>query len=516
MNVLAAATLHAPSIAYTSLSPVLIILLAACIGVLIEAFVPEPARFPSQVGLSVVAITGAFVAVIAVRNHESLTLARAVSIDAPGLFSMGALLLLALLSVMLFADRSVDSAGSFFVAEAAMPIGSRADRALLTSTRVQTEIFPLASFALGGMMLFTVANNLLVMFIALEVLSLPLYLMAGLSRRRRLLSQEAAVKYFLLGAFASGFFVYGLALIYGYAGSVDLRDIFNATRETGGSDSLLIIGIALLLVGLLFKAGIAPFHSWSPDVYQGSPTPVSGFMAAATKLAAFIALLRLMYVAFGAVPGIWQPVLSWIAIISMVVGAIIGLAQTDFKRLLAYSSIAHAGFILVGVVADNTGGVAGVLFYTFTYGISAIGAFALVSIVRRSDGDATNLDSWKGLAKRSPLTAATMTVLMLSMAGVPLTSGFIGKFAVFGAGIQSGHTWLVVIALVTSAVTAVYYLRVIVFMYFHDVEDEGVAVVVPGTTTISAIAICAVVTILLGIAPGPILHLADISSTFIG
>lgn len=515
MNVLAATGLHAPSIAYTSLTPVLIILVAACVGVLIEAFVPEPGRFPSQVGLSVVAIAAAFIAVIAVRKHETLTVARAVAIDAPTLFAMGALLILGLLSVMLFADRSVDSAGSFFVAEAAMPVGSRADRALLTSTRVQTEVFPLANFSLAGMMLFVASNNLLVMFIALEVLSLPLYLMAGLSRRRRLLSQEAAVKYFLLGAFASGFFVYGMALIYGYSGTVDLRGIFDATRETGGSDSLLIIGIALLLVGVLFKAGIAPFHSWSPDVYQGSPTPVSGFMAAATKLAAFIVILRLMYVAFGAVPGIWQPVISWIAIISMVVGAVVGLAQTDLKRLLAYSSIAHAGFILVAVVADNTAGVSGALFYTFTYGVSAIGAFAIVSVVRTSDGDATNLDSWKGLAKRSPVTAATMTVFMLSMTGVPLTAGFIGKFQAFQAAV-SGHGWLVVIALVISAVTAVYYLRVIVFMYFYDVEDEGAAVVVPGTTTVSAIAICAVVTILLGIAPSPILHLADISSTFIG
>lgn len=516
MTALAAAGLHAPSIAYTSVSPILIILLAACIGVLVEAFVPESARFPSQVGLSVVAIAAAFIAVIAVRKHETLTVARAVSIDAPTLFAMGALLIFALLSTMLFADRSVDSAGSFFVAEAAMPVGSRADRALLTSTRVQTELFPLANFALGGMMVFVASNNLLVMFVALEVLSLPLYLMAGLSRRRRLLSQEAAVKYFLLGAFASGFFVYGLALIYGYSGSVDLRDIFNSTRESGGSDSLLIIGMALLLIGVLFKAGIAPFHSWSPDVYQGSPTPVSGFMAAATKLAAFVVILRLMYVAFGAIPGIWQPVISWVAIISMLVGAIIGIAQTDFKRLLAYSSIAHAGFILVAVVANNTAGVSGALFYLFTYGVTTIGAFAVVSIVRRSDGDATNLDSWKGLAKRSPITAATMTVLMLSMTGVPLTAGFIGKFQAFQAAVESGHTWLVVIALVISAVTAVYYLRVIVFMYFHDIEDEGVAVVVPGTTTVSAIAICTVVTILLGIAPGPILHLADISSTFIG
>lgn len=515
MTILAASVLQAPSIAYSSLSPILIILGAACIGVLVEAFVPAAARFPSQVGLSIVAIASSFIAVFAVRSHNGLTMAGAISIDSPALVSMGAILIFGLLATMLFADRSLDSAGSVFVAEAAMPVGSRSDRALLTSERVQTEVFPLSLFSVGGMMVFVAANNLLVMFIALEVLSLPLYLMAGLSRRKRLLSQEAALKYFLLGAFASGFFVYGLALIYGFAGSIELRAISTASRTITDHDSLLILGMALLLVGLLFKAGVAPFHSWSPDVYQGSPSPVAGFMAAATKFAAFIAILRLMYVAFSGVPGVWTPVISWIAIISMVVGALIGLAQTDLKRLLAYSSIAHAGFILVGVTANSVAGTAATLFYTFTYGLSAIGAFALLSIVRRQDGEATSMDDWKGMGKRSPMIAAAMTVMMLSMTGVPLTAGFIGKLQSFTAASGSGHVWLIVVALVLSAITAVYYLRVIVFMYFYDAQSDPATIVLPGTPTTSVIALTTFATVLFGVIPGPLLHLVEVASRFV-
>src|SRR4051812_208564 len=251
-------------------------------------------------------------------------------------------------------------------------------------------------FAIGGMMLFVAANDLLIMFVALEVLSLPLYLISGLARRRRLLSQEAAVKYFLLGAFASAFFLYGLALVYGATGSVRLSDIRSAS-VADGTDVLLVLGLALLVVGLLFKGSVAPFHSWTPDVYQGSPTPVTAFMAACTKVAAFGALLRIFFVAFNSTTWNWRPVMWAVAIISMLVGAVLGLTQTDVKRLLAYSSIAHAGFLIVGVISISVDGLSGTLFYLLTYGISTIGAFAIVTLVRDPAGEASHLSQWAGL-----------------------------------------------------------------------------------------------------------------------
>jgi len=254
-----------------------------------------------------------------------------------------------------------------------------------------------------------------------------LYLLCGLARRRRLLSQEAAVKYFLLGAFASAFFLYGLALLYGYAGTVQLRGIFRAAGSSSSNDVLLLLGLAMLIVGLLFKAGIAPFHSWTPDVYQGAPTPVTALMAACTKVAAFGAILRVLYVGFNATAWNWRPIVWAVAIASMAVGGVFGLTQTDIKRVLAYSSIAHAGFILVGLVALTKDGLASVLFYVLTYGFSTMAAFGLLMLVRDADGEATHLSQWSGLARKSPFVATVMTVLLMSMAGIPLTSGFIAS-----------------------------------------------------------------------------------------
>ena len=293
--------------------------------------------------------------------------------------------------------------------------------------RVQTEVFPLMLFAVSGMLIFPIANNLLLMFVALEVLSLPLYLMAGMARRRRLLSQEAALKYFLLGAFASAFFLYGLALLYGYANSVDLNAILTASQDSTKSDVLLYMGLALLLVGLLFKAGIAPFHNWTPDVYQGAPTPVTAFMASCTKVAAFGAILRVLYVGFNTSAWNWRPIIWAVAIASMLVGAVFGLTQTESSALLAYSSIAHAGFILVGLVALTADSISGVLFYLLTYGFTTIAAFGLLILVRDADGEASHLAQWSGLARKSPVVAIVMTLLLMSMAGIPLTAGFTGE-----------------------------------------------------------------------------------------
>jgi NADH-quinone oxidoreductase subunit N len=508
----------APSISVAAMAPLLFVFGAACIGVLVEAFAPRESRHPVQVGVALAGTLGGLISTLVLSGTGKVTVDAALAVDGAGLFLQATLTALGALSILLFAERALDPARSSFVAMAAVPAGSPRDRELLTSPRVQTEVYPLATFALGGMMLFVTANDLLVMFVALEVLSLPLYLMCGLARRRRLLSQEASVKYFLLGAFASGFFLYGLALVYGATGSVRLSTIRAAATDDTGV--LLVLGLALLIVGLMFKASVAPFHTWTPDVYQGAPTPVTAFMAACTKIAAFGAILRLLYVGFGTSEWSWRPIIYGIAIVSMVVGAVLGLTQTDLKRMLAYSSIAHAGFILTGVIGLGSGangsGLSATIFYLLTYGVTTIGAFAVLTLVRDGDGEAGHLSQWAGLSQRSPLTAAVMSLFLLALAGIPLTSGFTGKFAVFRAAIEAGAWPLVVVALLASAVAAFFYLRVIVLMYFSPPAADGPTVGVPGLPTTIVLAITVTATLVLGIVPGSVLDLADRAAIFVG
>ena len=499
--------IKAPSISYSALAPILIVLGAACVGVLFEALVPRQHRFIAQTSLTLITLLVALVDVITLRGKSVTTASNALSIDGVSLFIQGTILVLAALSVLLMAERSVEP-GSAIVASAAVVVGSPADRRLASSTRVQTEIFPLTLFAVGGMLIFPAANNLLLMFVALEVLSLPLYLMAGLSRRRRLLSQEAAIKYFLLGAFASAFFLYGLALLYGYANSVDLIDILKAQNSSTQSDTLLYLGFGMLVVGLLFKAGIAPFHSWTPDVYQGSPTAVTAFMASCTKIAAFGAILRVLYVGFSVSAWDWRPIIWGVAIASMVVGAVFGLTQTDLKRILAYSSIAHAGFILVGLVSLDSNGLSSVLFYLASYGFTTVAAVGLLTLVRDGNGEASHLSQWSGLAKRSPLFAGTFTFLLLALAGIPLTSGFIGKFVVFRAAYHIAGP-LVVIALVSSAIAAFFYLRIVVLMFFAEPAEDGPTVAIPSAMSAISITVGTAATLVLGVFPQPLIDLAD-------
>jgi NADH-quinone oxidoreductase subunit N len=505
--------ISAPSVSVAALAPLLFVFGAACVGVLVEAFAPRETRHAVQVGVALVGTLGGLVATLLLAGTREVTAGGALAIDGAGLFLQAVLTALGALSVLMFAERSLDPARSAFVAMAAVPAGSPRDRELLTAPRVQTEVYPLATFALGGMMLFVTSNDLLIMFVALEVLSLPLYLMCGLARRRRLLSQEASVKYFLLGAFASGFFLYGLALVYGATGSVRLATIREAaTADTG---ILLVLGLALLIVGLMFKASVAPFHTWTPDVYQGAPTAVTAFMAACTKVAAFGAILRLLYVGFGTSEWTWRPIVYGIAIVSMVVGAVLGLTQTDLKRMLAYSSIAHAGFLLTGVLGLGTSGLSATIFYLLTYGVTTVGAFAVLTLVRDGDGEAGHLSQWAGLAQRSPMTAAVMTLFLLSLAGIPLTAGFTGKFAAFRAAIEAGAWPLVVVAVLASAVAAFFYLRVIVLMYFSAPAADGPTVGVPGLPTTIVLAITATATLVLGIVPGSVLDLADRAARFV-
>ncbi|SDG03893.1 NADH-quinone oxidoreductase subunit NuoN [Klenkia brasiliensis] len=510
--------IEAPDLSLSALSPFLFVFGAALVGVLVESFAPRHVRQPTQVALALVGTVGGFACTLLLAGRGEVTAAGALAVDGAGLFLQATIAGLGALSVLLFAERALDPARSAFVASAAVPAGSPRDRELLTDERVQTEVYPLATFAVGGMMLFVAANDLLVMFIALEVLSLPLYLICGLSRRRRLLSQEAAVKYFLLGAFASAFFLYGLALVYGATGTVQLAGIRQSVTDDG-TGTLLVLGLGLLVVGLMFKASVAPFHTWTPDVYQGAPTPVTAFMAACTKVAAFGAILRLLYVAFGTADWTWRPLVYGIAIVSMVVGAVLGLTQTDVKRMLAYSSIAHAGFLLTGVIGLDAGtgsGLAATLFYLLAYGLTTVGAFAVVTLVRDGDGEATALAQWAGLARRSPLTAAIMTFLLLALAGIPLTSGFTGKFAVFRAAIEVGAWPLAVVALVTSAVAGFFYLRLVVLMYFSEPAEDGPSVGVPGLPTTIVLAVTVAATLVLGVVPGSVLDLADGAARLVG
>ncbi|MFE4534897.1 NADH-quinone oxidoreductase subunit NuoN [Streptomyces scopuliridis] len=529
--------IQAPNIEYAQLSPVLIVLGAAVLGILAEAFVPRRGRYHTQLFLSVVALAAGFAAVVGLAaggygtTKKHIAAMGAIAVDGPALFLQGTILLASIVAVFTFAERKLDPEAhgnrvDSFVAQAAAVPGSDSEKAAVKAGFTTTEVFPLALFAVAGMLVFPAANDLLTLFIALEVFSLPLYLLCALARRKRLMSQEAAVKYFLLGAFSSAFLLFGIALLYGYAGSVSyarIAEVVNGTvqnidpalADTMGNDALLLIGGAMVLMGLLFKVGAVPFHMWTPDVYQGAPTPVTGFMAAATKVAAFGALLRLLYVVLPGLRWDWRPVMWGVVIVTMLGGAIVAITQTDIKRLLAYSSIAHAGFILAGVIAGTSDGISSVLFYLAAYSFVTIGAFAVVTLVRDAGGEATHLSKWAGLGRRSPLVAAVFAVFLLAFAGIPLTSGFSGKFAVFKAAADGGAGVLVVIGVIASAIAAFFYIRVIVLMFFSEPKPEGPTVAVPSALTTTAIAVGVAVTLVLGVAPQYFLDLAGQAGGFV-
>lgn len=608
----------APVIEWAYLAPLLVVLGAGVVGVLIEAFVPAKLRRDVQVVVTLAALLGALVAEVILWNKPALhaqrdvgvsigdtqfpmpfDFARGVDVAGPaytadpfGIAAQVIILVLAVIAVLVIAAK-VRGQDSFAPAAASVP-GSAYEELARRKGLEQTEAFPLVLFAVGGMMVFASTQNLLVMFVALEVLSLPLYVLTAMARRRRLLAQEAAFKYFLLGAFSSAMFLFGSALVYGYAGSVDLAKVFRTTAfhslvsvpplfdpaegvgpvrdQFASFYPLLLIGVLLILVGLLFKVGAAPFHTWTPDVYQGAPTPVTGFMAACTKAAAFAALVRVLYLV--ALPmtapvreNLW--VALWIVtILTMVIGTVVAVVQTDMKRMLAYSSIAHAGFILVGIAgfapglfvesyvaevsdayagkSDGSGVIdivagasdavtaptAATLFYLLAYGLATVGAFAVVTLVRErapmpagtSDdqavvlGEATHLSQWAGLGRRSPWLAGAFALFLLSMAGIPLTAGFVAKFGAFRAAIQGDATVLAVIGVLASAVAVFFYARIIVLMFFTapatDEDDQAGVVVARSTATVIAIVICAVAVVALGVFPSWALDLADQAAKF--
>ncbi len=515
-----------PVIEFRELAPVLIVFAAACVGVLVDALMLgrwRRWRDEVQMGLVIGSTVAAFVYVVLnARKHLTGTKAMgSLMVDGPTYVAWGALLVFGLMAVLTFRETKVGGGVPAFASAASAVPGSKdeldADRVRL----VQTEVYPLALFSLTGMMVFVAANDLITLFVALEVFSLPLYMLCGMARRRRLMSQESSLKYFLLGALSSGFFLFGVAMLYAYSGSFTLGDIATTVTTPTNGRGLLYVGLVMLAVGLLFKVGVVPFHNWTPDVYMGAPTPVTGFMAICTKLAAVLATLRVFYVALGGERWTWQPIFAVLAVLTMIVGAVAGLTQRDVKRMLAYSSIAHAGFILTAVVgaSQDTGmnqvtSVSAILFYLIAYGFATIGAFALVTMVRNAAGEDNSFDGWSGLAKKNPWVAGVMSLFLLSFAGIPLTAGFIGKWTVFAAAWRGGYGWLVVTGVIVSLVAAYFYLRLMYVMVGGEPAKNTFVAEASGWTWVPVI-VGAVATLALGVAPDAVLSTATKLGTFL-
>jgi NADH-quinone oxidoreductase subunit N len=385
-----------------------------------------------------------------------------------------------------------------------------------------SEFYGLVLFAVAGMMLMASSADLILTFIALETFSIALYVLVGF-RTRSLVSQESAMKYFLLGAFSSAFFLLGIALVYGVTGSTNLYGAGGSGASAGIVQYLtttpptdvgfLVVAVGFLVVGLGFKVAAVPFHMWTPDAYQGAPSPVTGFMAAGTKLAAFAALLRLLDVSLFQLRDDWRPLILGVAVATMVVGSLFAVVQEDVKRILAYSSIAHAGFVFTAIVATNDKGVSGALFYLVTYGLTVVGAFAIVAVVGGRDEETTRLTDYKGLFYRRPVLAGALSLFLLSLAGVPLTSGFVAKLVVFGPAIEAGYVWLVVVGAITSAIAAFFYLRVMVVMYMQE-PDEPTQPIAMGPLAGIVIGVTALATLVFFFAWGPLYNLAEEATLF--
>ncbi len=368
--------------------------------------------------------------------------------------------------------------------------------------RRAAEAIALVLLATAGFSIMVASNNLVMLFLGLEVGSISLYVLAGFTRENRR-SDEAAIKYFLLGSFASAIFVYGVALLYAGTGQFEIlaiRGFLNATLVT--SPAVILMGIALVIVGLGFKVSAAPFHSWAPDVYQGAPAGVVGYMAGTAKVAGFVAIARILLRGVTEFEASWLPALAAISALSMLVGSVLALVQGDVRRMLAYSGVAHAGFIMTGVVGGAT---TGVLFYVAVYALQLVGAFAVVSLVSGPSGSSSGLEEYRGLAARSPAVAAAFSILLLGMAGLPLTSGFIAKFGVFSDAWAAGFEWLVVVAVLASVIALAFYLRIIVTMYMEESEADGVVVSTPAKAVLG---LAVLTTLLWGILPGSLLDLA--------
>jgi NADH-quinone oxidoreductase subunit N len=388
----------------------------------------------------------------------------------------------------------------------------------VTRQRLQAgEFYALTLLATAGMMMMAAALDLMVVFLALEIMSISVYALTAFNRRDRR-SAEAGLKYFLLGAFATGFFLYGLAMVYGATGTTDLRGIAQAVESGAAQSFLLILGVGLLLVGFAFKVSAVPFHMWTPDVYEGAPTPVTAFMSVAVKAAAFVAFLRVFMTAFPGVYAEWYGIMWWLAAITMVVANLIATQQSNVKRMLAYSSVAHAGYLMVALAAANETAAAGLLFYLLIYAVMNMGAFAVVMVVSRQGEDNLSLEDYSGLGWSQPVLAVFLTIFLLSLAGFPGTGGFMGKIFLLQGAVDAELWTLSVILVLTTVVSYYYYLRLAWYVWMREPVEEGqhAGVYVPMSTRVLLGAAVAAI-LFFGILPGPALDLArDSVSSLMG
>ena len=368
------------------------------------------------------------------------------------------------------------------------------------------EYYALVLFSTSGMLLMASAIDLIVVFLSLELMSLSLYVLAGLFKRRPE-AGEASMKYFLLGVFASAFLLYGIALLYGATGSTNL-DRIAAAAATRNAEPMVLIGLGMLLVGFGFKISSVPFHMWAPDVYEGAPTTISAFIATGSKAGAFAAMIRVLVVALRGAQPDWSALLWALAALTMTVGNVVALAQSNLKRMLAYSSIAHVGYMLMGLVAGGSAGAGAILFYLLAYSFTTVGAFGAIGLCARAGDEAVEVGDYAGLARRHPLLAATLAAFLLSLIGIPPLAGFVSKFYLFGSAVRAGYVWLTVIAVLNSSVAAYYYLRVIVYMYMREPDGEPIAIT-PSLAGGLALTLAIIGIVVLGVMPAPFADLAQ-------
>jgi NADH-quinone oxidoreductase subunit N len=464
-----------------AIMPMLIVTLSAVVTMVAEAFRPRGERVPLG-GLGIIGLVGAGLASYFLwgRDVMSFDVVRA---DNFALFINLILTIVGVLTILFSTD---------VIEREELPPG---------------EYYALVLFAIAGMMLMASAVDLLVIFLALEVLSLAVYVLTGL-RRSSPTSAEAGFKYFLLGSFSSAFFLYGVAMCYAIAGTTRLDQVAAAIATQASSPSVLVLLAAgLLIIGFGFKVSAVPFHMWTPDAYQGAPTVVTGFMSTGVKAAAFAAFVRVFLSAFDPMRTEWAPLLWAAAVATMGVGTVVGVVQTNVKRMLAYSSIAHAGYLLTGLIAANAVGKAAILFYLLAYALTNLGAFAVIALLATRDHPHDELPDFAGLFQTRPALAALMTVFLLSLGGFPPTAGFIGKWYIFAAAVQQGYYWLAIIGVLTSVVSVFYYLRIVVMMYMSETPSTAPSSPIsPLATAGLALAVAGV--FYLGILPTGIINLA--------
>jgi NADH-quinone oxidoreductase subunit N len=474
---------------YAGIIPIVIVGLSAAAAMLAEAFRQRGEHMPIA-GLGLIGLVGAAVASGCLWNSDAHSMG-VIRSDNFALFINIILCAIGILT-MLFSNDVIE--------REQIPSG---------------EYYALTLFAICGMMMMAAATDLLVIFIALEILSLAVYVLTGI-RRSSAAGAEGAFKYFLLGAFSSAFFLYGVAFAYALSGSTRIEEIGMAlsAQATGTPSTVALLAVGLLAVGFAFKVSAVPFHMWTPDAYEGAPTIVTAFMSTGVKAAAFAAFARVFLSSLEPLQGQWIPVLSVIAAVTMIVGTVVGVVQTNIKRMLAYSSIAHAGYILLGIISANRDGKASILFYLLAYAVTNIGALGVVALLGTAQNQHDELRDFAGLWRTRPALAGLMTVFLLSLGGIPPTAGFIAKWYIFAAAVQEGHYWLAVIGVLTSVVSVFFYLRIVVMMYMTE-GPETMRPRIP-VAAMAGLGIAVIAVFYLGILPTRVLDLAldSISTIF--